>query len=171
MNKTLFFGLIGGLLLVGPYRPTPATFGVTAKTTLPVRDEKPLRRVQKTTAEWKRILTSNQFIITRQQGTEQPFSSPLVDSHEHGEFRCVSCHEPLFRSDTKFESGTGWPSFYAPVSNRVVKEIRDNQYGMIRTEVQCAVCDAHLGHVFTDGPRPTGLRYCMNGVALEFVKK
>ncbi len=83
----------------------------------------------------------------------------------------MCCHEPLFKSETKFESGTGWPSFYAPISKNVVKEIKDTSYGMVRTEVQCAVCDAHLGHVFDDGPKPTGLRYCMNGIALEFVKK
>jgi peptide-methionine (R)-S-oxide reductase len=175
MNNTLFFGLIGGLLLVGPRLLPTTTFGESPKkvssTQRVAHDDKPLRRVEKTTAEWKKILTSDQFAVTRQEGTERPFTSPLVDVHEHGEFRCVNCHEPLFPSETKFESGTGWPSFYAPVSKRVVKEIRDNQYGMVRTEVQCAVCDAHLGHVFTDGPRPTGLRYCMNGVALEFVKK
>ncbi len=175
MNNTLFFGLIGGLLLVGPRLLPTVTAGEPPKkvalTHKAIRDDKPLRRVEKTTAEWKKILTSDQFAVTRQEGTERPFTSPLVDVHEHGEFRCVNCHEPLFLSGAKFESGTGWPSFFAPVSKQVVKEIRDNQYGMVRTEVQCAVCDAHLGHVFTDGPKPTGLRYCVNGVALEFVKK
>ena len=175
MNKNLFFGLIGGLLLVGPRLLPSANAGnppnKIALTRQAMRDDKPLRRVEKTTVEWKKILTSDQFAVTRQEGTERPFTSPLVDVHEHGEFRCVNCHEPLFSSETKFESGTGWPSFYASVSKRVVKEIQDTRYGMARTEVQCAVCDAHLGHVFPDGPKPTGLRYCMNGVALEFVKK
>lgn len=134
-------------------------------------DTKPPRRVEKTAAEWKKILTPDQFAITREAGTERAFSSPLNSNHQHGIYRCVCCHEPLFSSETKFESGTGWPSFYAPISKNVVKDIRDTSYGMVRTEVQCAVCDAHLGHVFDDGPKPTGLRYCMNGIALEFVKK
>ena len=111
MNKTLFFGLIGGLMLVGPRLLPIATFDELPKNTTHARrvvgEEKLLRRVQKTTAEWKKILTSDQFAVTRQEGTERPFTSPLVDVHEHGEFRCVNCHEPLFASETKFESGTG----------------------------------------------------------------
>lgn len=168
MNRKSIIRTISGLVLAGPLLLTLLSFGPEAG---PSTDGKPPRRVVKTAAEWKKILTPDQFAITREEGTERAFTSPLNSNHEHGEFRCVSCHEPLFKSETKFESGTGWPSFYAPISKNVVKELRDTSFGTVRTEVQCAVCDAHLGHVFDDGPKPTGLRYCMNGVALEFVKK
>ncbi len=129
------------------------------------------RRVEKTEAEWKKALTPIQFDVMRKHGTERPYSSPLAQNHQKGLYRCAGCHEPQFNASTKFESGTGWPSFYAPVSTNSLKDVSDTSYGMDRTEVQCAVCDAHLGHVFADGPRPTGLRYCINGVALEFIRK
>ncbi len=167
MKKQSFIRAIGRLLLAGPLLLSLPAFN----TAIPADGGKPPRRVDKTEAEWKKILTPEQFTITRQAGTERPFTSPLNNIHDHGVFRCVNCHEPLFKSDTKFDSGTGWPSFYAPISPSMVKDVRDSSFGTVRTEVQCAVCDAHLGHVFTDGPKPTGLRYCMNGVALEFVKK
>ncbi len=168
MTNQSFLRTISGLLLAAPLLLTLPAF---APATNRLEDGTPPRRVVKTEAEWKKILTPDQFTVTRKEGTERPFTSPLNDMHEHGVFRCVSCHEPLFKSETKFDSGTGWPSFYAPISKNVVKELRDTSFGAVRTEVQCAVCDAHLGHVFDDGPKPTGLRYCMNGVALEFVKK
>ena len=129
-----------------------------------------LNRVIKSDEEWKRILTQDQYFITRQAGTEAPYSSPLLNIHESGTFECVCCDLPLFSSKTKFESGTGWPSFWAPIDKRNIQERTDKSLAEIRTEVLCARCDAHLGHVFDDGPMPTGLRYCMNGVALKFTR-
>lgn len=131
----------------------------------------PFPKVIKTDEEWRKILTPEQYYITRQKGTEAPYSSPLNKVKEKGIFECVCCGLSLFSSNAKFESNTGWPSFYAPVAKDNVREEVDNSLGVTRTEVLCARCDAHLGHVFDDGPEPTGLRYCMNGVALKFVKK
>ena len=120
--------------------------------------------------EWKKILPEDVYYIARKKGTERPWSSPLEQVKDKGTYYCAACGNPLFISDTKFESGCGWPSFYQPVSKASVIYTPDNTYGMNRTEVQCGRCKAHLGHVFEDGPPPTGLRYCINGVVLDFKK-
>ena len=127
------------------------------------------KKIIKSDEEWKRILSPEQYYITRQAGTEAPYSSPLLNVHERGTFECVCCDLPLFSSTTKFDSQTGWPSFWAPIAKRNVQERIDRSLPETRTEVLCARCDAHLGHVFDDGPKPTGLRYCMNGLALKFL--
>lgn len=121
-----------------------------------------------TEAQWKEKLSPEAFNVLREQGTESPNSSPLVKEHRNGIFSCAGCDTKLFSSTAKFESGTGWPSFYQPISDKVIGTTTDNKLFMTRTEVHCATCGGHLGHVFDDGPKPTGLRYCMNGVALKF---
>ena len=122
--------------------------------------------VAKTDAEWREQLSDEQFYVTRQAGTERAFSGPYWDSKSQGTYHCICCDEPLFKSDTKYDSGTGWPSFWEPVSDTAVADRPDNTLFMRRTESVCANCGAHLGHVFPDGPPPTGQRYCMNGTAL-----
>lgn len=129
-----------------------------------------MAKVQKTDAEWRDILTRDQFHVTRQHGTERAFTGKYHDCKDDGTYVCICCGTPLFSSETKFDSGTGWPSFYAPLDDGAVDTREDNGLFMRRTEVLCATCDAHLGHVFEDGPRPSGLRYCMNSVALNLKK-
>ena len=130
-----------------------------------------MSKIQKTDEEWRAQLTPEQFQVARKKGTEPAFTGEHWDNHEKGMYRCVCCGTELFDADTKFDSGTGWPSFYAPVNPANVRVEEDTTHGMRRVEVLCAKCDAHLGHVFPDGPRPTGQRFCMNSAALGFEKK
>jgi len=127
--------------------------------------------IVKSDEEWSRQLTPEQYDVTRRQGTEPAFSGPFRHEKRAGTYSCVCCGAPLFSSTTKFESGAGWPSFFAPIEANAVSEHADRRWLMRRTEIRCAACDAHLGHVFSDGPRPTGLRYCMNGTALTFTPR
>ena len=128
-------------------------------------------KVTKTQQEWREQLSPEAYHVCREHGTEAPFSGKLYHNKEDGIYRCVCCDAPLFTSDTKFDSGTGWPSFFEPYSDEALKEVKDTSFGMVRVEVRCARCDAHLGHVFPDGPEPTGLRYCINSVCLTFEKE
>ena len=128
-------------------------------------------KVQKTEAEWRELLTPEQFHVMRQKGTERAFTGPFNDNHADGLYHCAACNAALFQSDNKFDSGSGWPSFWLPVTPDAIETVEDTSHGMRRVEVTCATCGAHLGHVFPDGPRPTGLRYCINGASLDFKGK
>lgn len=172
MTRRYFFGLSGAALATAATVGRPVEkvsivrFGKTGRNEGIVEVEK----VVLTDAEWKKRLGADEFNVTRRAGTEMPYTGRYWNNHEKGLYRCVCCDNALFSSDTKFESGTGWPSFWKPIDRENVETASDTSFGARRTEVKCKRCDAHLGHVFDDGPQPTGLRYCMNGTAFKFEK-
>ncbi|HEY0731505.1 MAG TPA: peptide-methionine (R)-S-oxide reductase MsrB [Chitinophagaceae bacterium] len=176
MKKTLVFGLIVFSLMSCTYSQSTNSQMVKPKAMAdnqknnPVYSNTDTSKVELSEDEWKKILSPDVYYIARQKGTERPGTSPFEHSKEKGTYYCGACGNALFISDTKFDSGCGWPSFYQPVSKGSIIYTPDNTHGMTRTEVQCGRCKAHLGHVFDDGPPPTGLRYCINGVVLDFKK-
>ncbi|MBI2213477.1 MAG: peptide-methionine (R)-S-oxide reductase MsrB [Acidobacteria bacterium] len=172
MKRALLIAAVALLALAGAWYLTPAD---SVRAASPVQGDPTMKwngeKVVKTDAEWKQILTADQYKVCRKAGTERAFTGAYWDNHEKGVYYCAACGLPLFTSDTKFDSGTGWPSFWAPIHEENVTAREDNSLWARRTETICSRCDSHLGHVFPDGPKPTGLRYCMNSVALRFEKK
>lgn len=178
MNKTLIILLTGviGLIIWSLIKPSYSTNKViinnyTKTDTLKSKDKSMNEKIIKSDEDWKKELTPEQYRILRQKGTERAFTGKYWDHHESGTYVCAGCGTELFESDTKFESGCGWPSYFQPIDSSRIIYKEDRSFGMIRTEVMCAKCDGHLGHVFDDGPPPTGLRYCINSGSMNFIPK